>query len=107
MATKVNIELFTPLAEHCTVPFTIENHAQKNLPEKPLQPHKECKMNASVYYCGSTYLGQLQARPPSTHRLEPVVKLASLDARNAIALATSSGCPTLPIGCVFSQFFKN
>ena len=47
MATKVNIELFTPLAEHCTVPFTIENNAQKNLPEKPQQRYIE-QMNASV-----------------------------------------------------------
>ena len=48
MATKVNIELFTPLAEHCTALFLSPlKITQKNLPEKPQQRYIE-QMNASV-----------------------------------------------------------
>ena len=41
--------------------------------------------------------GQTCAAPPSTYSSAPVMKLASEDARNATALAISSGRPRRPI----------
>ena len=45
--------------------------------------------------------------PPSTGSWMPVIKLASLLARNAIAFATSSGCPWRPSGWVVLQCSRN
>lgn len=45
--------------------------------------------------------------PPSTGRLAPVMNDASSDARNAIVLATSSGCPGLPRACVVLLLSRN
>ncbi len=44
------------------------------------------------------YLGQLACRPPDTCNSSAVTNDAASDARNAIALATSSGCPIRPSG---------
>jgi len=63
--------------------------------------HNVCQRHYSVITLTFRWL------PPSSSKCVPVVKLDSLLARKAIALATSSGCPTLPIGNTQAALFKN
>lgn len=51
--------------------------------------------------------GPMMVLPPSTLRHDPVIKLAESAARNAIASATSRGCPIRPRACVFALCFTN
>ena len=53
------------------------------------------------------YLGHIACLPPSTGRLIPVENEASSEAKNAIALATSSASPGRPSACVCLLFSKN
>lgn len=53
------------------------------------------------------YLGHIAWRPPSTGSDAPVMYDESSEARKAIALATSSGCPGRPSACVSLDRSKN
>src|SRR5207302_11351755 len=44
--------------------------------------------------------------PPSTGSATPVMKLASSEARNRAALATSHAVPILPLGCPCSKMYS-
>ena len=46
------------------------------------------------------YLGHMACLPPSTGSESPVENDAQSDAKNAMALAISSGSPGLPMACV-------
>lgn len=52
-----------------------------------------------------TVRGATFARPPSTPRIWPVMKLLSGCNRKPIALATSAGSPMRPRACIFSDVF--
>ena len=45
----------------------------------------------------------VQKRPPHTGKMAPVVKDAASEARNKMALDTSSTVPTRPRGCASAQ----
>ena len=43
--------------------------------------------------------------PPSKLIIEPLINLASFEARNKHKVATSSGIPIFPVRCNFFKFF--
>ena len=49
----------------------------------------------------------VQRRPPSTGKMAPVVKDAASEARNKMALDTSSTVPTRPRGCAAPFLAQN
>lgn len=53
------------------------------------------------------HLADIACLPPSIGIVTPVMKLESLEARNTIVSATSSGCPTLPNACVVLLLSRN
>ena len=53
------------------------------------------------------YRGHIACLPPSTGSVAPVMKDASLEARKAITLATSSAFPGRPKACVSFERSKN
>lgn len=68
-----------------------------------------CYCNSSLFVRGdeTIYLGHIAWRPPSTGSDAPVMYDESSEARKAIALATSSGCPGRPSACVSLDRSKN
>ena len=80
-----------------------DSRADMGMFRKQLEQLKPRKINV-VIFAGGDKMGinplchDRKFPPPSTVMSAPVVKLASAEARNNIALATSSASPTRPIG---------
>ncbi len=55
----------------------------------------------------AVYRAQVRFRPPSTAMISPVIQLERGPARNRMASATSSACPTRPKGCVVLLCSRN
>ena len=77
----------------------------RHLPDARPDP---LEVPAHVFNIGpARYRRQVCERPPSTGRLTPVIQAARGEARKAMASATSSACPTRPMGWVPLECSRN
>ncbi len=84
----------------CHLEVDIAQHLRVAIPlaDAPQFDHRRRGIRCGVLRHRPLQGGRAAIQPPSTRRFSPVMKVASSDARNSAALATSSGVPRRGIG---------